>query len=155
MLISLTRLFETKRREMIEKVNIDELSSKDALKLSEELDIFINLLQKRFPNQDFNVTCIDDGTEIKLSLKGHLDYLSSEQLDIFLSSFRERFTGFKRLQIDLSHLSFIDSAGANGLYKLIIGSRDLGIKPDIIKAKGTVYEILQILGFFKLIKHIA
>ncbi|OMF61566.1 hypothetical protein BK139_06930 [Paenibacillus sp. FSL R5-0490] len=97
--------------------------------------------------------CIDKGKEVILTLKGQLDYLSAEQIDYFLSSFITRFKDANCLSIDLAHLSFIDSAGANGLCKLIVSAAELGLKKELITDKGTVYEILEILGFVKFINH--
>ncbi|MFE4523082.1 STAS domain-containing protein [Cytobacillus firmus] len=151
MQVSLSKIFETKRKKMIESVNINELTSEKALRLSEEMDVYINLMQRKFSSQDFRMDCIDKGKEVMMTLKGQLDYLSAEQIDIFLSSFSTRFKDAHCLRIDLAPLSFIDSAGANGLYKLIVGAAELGLKTELITDKGTVYEILEILGLFKFI----
>ena len=151
---SITNTFETKRRQMIKELNKSNLTSDKAITMSQELDVYINLLQRRYPHQSFQVWCFEQNANIKASLKGHLDYSSSDQVETFLSSFSERFAGFQSLEIDLSQLTFIDSSGARLLYELIVTANQMGIKTSIYEAKGTVYELLDIMGFFQLVQHI-
>ena len=151
---SITNTFETKRRQMINEINKANLTSDKAITMSQELDVYINLLQRRYPHQTFQVWCFEQSSNIKASLKGHLDYSSTDQIETFLSSFTERFAGFESLEIDLSQLTFIDSSGARLLYELIVTAHQIGIKTSIYEAKGTVYELLDIMGFFQLVQHL-
>ncbi|WP_096153486.1 MULTISPECIES: STAS domain-containing protein [Bacillus] len=151
---SITNTFETKRRQMIKEINSIELTSEKAITMSQELDVYINLLQRRYPHQSFQVWCFEQSSHIKASLKGHLDYSSTDQVETFLSSFSKRFSGFESLEIDLSQLTFIDSSGARLLYELIVTAHEIGIQTTISEAKGIVYELLDIMGFFHLVQHI-
>jgi anti-anti-sigma factor len=153
MSFSITNTFEKKRR-MLQLIKMTELSSERALEISQQVDVFINLFQRKYPNQTFQILCRENNSTIILTLAGHLDITSTEQMDIFRSSFQERFQGFTDLEIDLSQLTFLDSAGVNELYKLILTAYEINIKTKIKEAEGTVYDLLEMLGFFQLLKHL-
>jgi anti-anti-sigma factor len=154
MLFSITNTFEKKRKQMLREIKMTELSSKRAVEISQQVDVFINLLQRKYPYQTFHILCRENNPNIILTLAGHLDITSTEQMDIFRSSFQERFQGFTNLEIDLSQLTFLDSSGVNELYKLILTAYEINIKTKIKEAVGTVYDLLEMLGFFQLLKHL-
>jgi anti-anti-sigma factor len=153
MLFSITNTFEKKQRKL-RQIKMTELSSERAIEISQQVDVFINLFQRKYPYQTFQIFCRENNSTIILTLAGHLDIISAEQMAIFRSCFQERFQGFTNLEIDLSQLSFLDSAGANELYKLILTAYETSIKTKIKEAEGTIYDLLEMLGFFKLLKHL-
>jgi anti-anti-sigma factor len=151
-MFSLTDIFEAKRRRMVNQVKLHQLSTPKAVKLSEEIDHYINLQQKKYHRENFIMYLLERKRAIKLLLSGHLDFSSNESFDNFLSSFQYRFKGFETIEIDISQLSFIDSAGTSGLYKLILTAHDNGIKPSITNSQDSVSNVLNILGFFELVE---
>jgi anti-anti-sigma factor len=151
-MFSLNDIFEAKRKRMIQNIKLNQLSTPMAVKLSEEIDHYINLQQKKNRKEHFMLYCLERRPAIKLILSGHLDYSSNEQFEIFLSSFSERFNGYATIEIDISQLNFIDSAGTTGLYKLILTAHENGLKPSITNSTGSVSQVLEVLGFFKLVE---
>jgi stage II sporulation protein AA (anti-sigma F factor antagonist) len=94
----------------------------------------------------------DDGVRIDafhsegvltLSVRGEIDMASAPRLHGVLERSIAR---TKRLSLDLSGVSFMDSSGVNLLLRAAVASRDLGGSLSVVAASRQVRQVLQISG---------
>jgi anti-anti-sigma factor len=96
---------------------------------------------------DFEViTTIDDEDECAaLAVSGELDMRAAFKLESGLERLlRER--PVRRLELDLSGVSFLDSAGLGSLLSTHERAKDLGIEMQIVNPSDPVRRILDLTG---------
>jgi anti-sigma B factor antagonist len=95
---------------------------------------------------DFDVTVVRDGaTGTVMQVRGELDSGTCDQL---LEAFREASAevGASELTLDLSGVSFIDSAGTRTMIMIEQSAREQGVSLRVVSPPGEVTELLRTAG---------
>lgn len=85
---------------------------------------------------------------LTLSIRGEIDMSSAPRLHAVLERSIAR---TKRVSLDLSGVSFMDSSGVNLLLRAVVAGRDMGCSLAVVAASRQVRQVLQISGVVEVV----
>jgi anti-anti-sigma factor len=152
--ISISKELEKGREKMIMSAKNNSLTSDELVYYSQQLDKLINLYQMKGESLlEIDTKHLDD--TYYLTLIGQLDIGTEEKMNILADHLTNKeFGKYKKISIDLSELSFIDSTGIGALLKFIFKTNENGIKVNIVAMNTVVAEVLELVGVYSIMKDI-
>jgi anti-anti-sigma factor len=152
--ISISKELEKGREKMIISSKNQSLSSDEVVHYSQQLDKLINLYQMKGESLlEIHSKQLNDN--YYLTFKGQLDIVTEEKINMLINHLINKEIGkYKKIFIDLSELSFIDSTGIGALLKFILKTNENGIEVNIAAMNTVVAELLELVGVYSIMKEL-